>query len=83
MYYFYVLKSEADSKFYYGSTNDLKRRIREHDSAKVASTAYRIPINLVYYEAYTSLDLARMREKQVKSSGSVRTSLLKRIAMHP
>lgn len=79
MYYFYVLKSELDKKFYYGSTNDLKRRYSEHKNGKVAATKYRLPLDLVYYEAYLTLKKARLREKQVKESGSVRLALCRRI----
>ena len=84
MNYFYILKSEVDDKYYYGSTNDLKRRFNQHQSGKVKATKYRLPLSLVYYEAYTSLKLARSREKQVKLSGSVRGSIIKRVnSMHP
>jgi putative endonuclease len=81
MYYFYVLKSELDNKFYYGSTNDLKRRLNEHENGKVTSTMYRLPIKLVYYEAYPALEQARLREKQVKESGSIRAALIRRISL--
>ena len=73
MNYFYVLISEKDGGYYYGSTNDLVRRFQQHTTGKVASTAYRLPLHLVYYEAYESLERARIRERQVKSSGSIRT----------
>jgi len=79
MNYFYILKSEKDNKFYHGSTNDLKRRVKQHVDGKVNATSYRLPVNLVYYEAYVSLDQARNREKQVKNSGSVRQSIHMRI----
>ncbi len=79
MNYFYILKSEKDEMFYYGSTNDLKRRFGQHVDGKVRATSYRLPVNLVYYEAYASLGQARNREKQVKNSGSVRQSIHMRI----
>jgi len=79
MNYFYVLYSEKDKKYYYGSTTDLKKRVAEHNEGKVTSTEYRRPLELVYYEAYESLDSARLRERQVKSSGSIRATLHKRI----
>lgn len=84
MYYFYVLVSEKDGKYYYGSSDDLKRRVREHSKLKVNSTKNRLPLRLVYYEAYESLDSARRRERQVKSSGNARKTLTKRISkMNP
>jgi putative endonuclease len=79
MYYFYVLQSELDNKFYYGSTNDLKRRLLEHQNKEVTATKYRNPLKLIYYEAYLTLEQARHREQQVKRSGSIRKALLARI----
>jgi putative endonuclease len=80
MFYFYVLKSSKDEKYYYGSTQDLKRRLREHNDKTVESTKNRLPLILVYYEAYLSIQSARLREKQVKASGSIRKVLNKRIS---
>lgn len=79
MNYFYVLYSKKDSKYYYGSTTDLKVRFQQHCEGRVESTRYRLPVELVYYEAYVSIHDARKREKQVKQSGSIRQALLKRI----
>ena len=79
MYYFYTLISMKDKEYYYGSTTDLKRRVIGHNIGKVTATQYRRPLRLTYYEAYESLDKARLREQQVKSSGSIRVALHKRI----
>lgn len=79
MYYFYVLKSSSDNKYYYGSTNDLKRRLKQHQNGDVKSTKCRLPLNLIYYEAYLRLDAARARERQVKLSSSIRSALSKRL----
>ena len=67
MYYVYVLLSERDGKFYTGSTNDLKRRLSEHNSGKVKSTLKRQPFSLIYYEACKKEDDARRRERYLKS----------------
>ena len=37
-FYVYILHSEKDGNFYVGFTNDLNKRIKEHDDGKVAST---------------------------------------------
>lgn len=66
MFYVYVLKSKKDAAFYIGSTNDLNRRIKEHNDGLVFSTKMRIPFSLVYYEAYCSEVDARRREKNLK-----------------
>jgi len=66
MYYVYVLRSPK--QFYVGSTNDLKRRLAEHQSNKVFSTKNRGPWHLVYYEASESEKDARLREKYLKTA---------------
>ena len=43
------------------------------------STKYRLPLKLIYYEAYSEESTARKREHTVKSSRGSRTALLKRI----
>ncbi len=50
MFYMYILKSKKDGKCYMGSTNDIERRIIEHNSGLVFSTKARIPLALIYYE---------------------------------
>lgn len=71
MYYVYVLKSLKDSKLYIGYTNDLKKRLSEHNTKKSKSTKHRAPFKLVYYEAYISEEDAKDREYKLKRfSGS-------------
>ena len=79
MYYFYVLKSLKDNLLYTGSTNDLKRRVSEHNGGKVKSTQSRVPFELVYYEAYKSEEDARRRERSVKQRGKAFAQLKNRI----
>ena len=67
MHYVYILLSEKDGKFYTGSTNDLKRRIKEHKSGQVKSTRNRLPLELIYYEACLDEMDARARETYLKS----------------
>ena len=79
MFYVYILKSKKDNNFYIGSTNDLKRRINEHNSGLVFSTKSRMPFELVYYEAYKSEGDARKREKSLKLRSRAFAQLKKRI----
>jgi putative endonuclease len=78
MNYTYILKSEKDRKLYVGWTNDLKKRILEHNSGKVTATQYRRPLELVYYEACLSKDKTIKRERYFKT-GYGRRFLTKRI----
>ncbi len=67
-YYVYVLKSLKDGKNYIGSTDNLKRRLREHKNGMVSSTKHRRPLELIYYEAMPSESRAREREKYFKTT---------------
>ena len=66
-YFVYILKC-ADSSLYVGCTNDLKRRINEHNTAKKGAhyTKIRRPVALVYSESFRTLGKARKREAEIK-----------------
>ncbi len=72
MYYVYVLKNQLTKELYYGYTNDLDRRFKEH-------TQRSDKWNLIYYETYLSEKDARAREKKLKHYGQTRTHLKNRI----
>jgi putative endonuclease len=79
MYYVYFLKSIKDKKLYTGYTNNLQRRIKEHNSKLNQSTKPRVPFKLVYYEAYSNLSDAKKREYNLKLRAKALTQLLRRI----
>ena len=66
MYYVYIIKSKKDNMLYTGSTNDLKKRLELHNKRKIFSTKNRIPLELIYYEAYKAEKDARIRERNLK-----------------
>ena len=67
MYYTYILISKKTKKFYTGFTNDLRKRLNEHNANKSFYTKNKGPFSLVYYEAcYDKYD-AIVREKYLKS----------------
>jgi putative endonuclease len=66
-YYVYVLLSVKDNQFYTGYTADLKNRLNEHQSGKVHSTKYRLPLQLIYFEGCLNQQDATRREKYLKS----------------
>jgi putative endonuclease len=64
--YLYILLC-ADGSFYTGSTNDLERRMKEHQAGEGANhTRKRLPVELVYWEEYPRIVLAYNREQQIK-----------------
>ncbi|MBC8147282.1 MAG: GIY-YIG nuclease family protein [Bacteroidetes bacterium] len=68
LYFVYVLRSLKDKNFYTGYTENLDRRFEEHNSGKVASTKYRTPFEIVYFEASYNINDALHREKYLKST---------------
>ena len=67
MYYTYVLRSKKDNRLYTGSTNDLRKRLSEHNNGSVTSTISRGPFELIYYEASLNEQDARARETYLKT----------------
>ena len=67
MFYTYVIQSKKDSKWYTGSTNNLRKRFKEHNDNRVFSTKGRGLFELIYYEACMNEQDARAREKYLKS----------------
>lgn len=67
-YYVYVLHSSKDNNFYVGYTNDIKKRVVEHNSGKVKSTKFRRPLKLIYWEGCLSQKDALKREKYLKTA---------------
>lgn len=67
MFYVYILKSNKSGKFYVGCTDDLNRRLKEHNSGKSRYTRNKGPWSVEYREEFVALKEARKREKQIKS----------------
>lgn len=67
MHYVYVIKSSKDGKLYTGCTEDLRKRILEHNNGKVISTKERGPFIMIYYEASLDKVDAFAREKYLKT----------------
>jgi putative endonuclease len=66
-YFVYILQSSKDNKYYVGMTNDVNRRLKEHNAGLQKSTKARRPFKLVYKECCASRKEARIKEKQLKS----------------
>ncbi|MBP8791991.1 MAG: GIY-YIG nuclease family protein [Lutibacter sp.] len=66
-YFVYILKC-ADDSYYVGITNDVERRLIEHNSNKKihSYTFTKRPNLLVWFEQFTTPDEAICREKQLK-----------------
>jgi putative endonuclease len=67
-HYVYVLLSKKDNKFYIGYTQNLKRRIKEHNAKRNFSTKSRLPVSLIYAEACLNKEDAGRRENYLKTT---------------
>jgi putative endonuclease len=65
-HYVYILRSILRGLLYVGTTNDVERRVRQHNAGYSRSTAPYRPYELVYVEEHTSLAEARKREWHLK-----------------
>jgi putative endonuclease len=72
--YAYILRC-ADDRYYYGSTTNLIQRLARHRSGKVRSTKWRLPLKLVYFEEFPTLDQAMQREYSWKNGRTRRKTL--------
>jgi putative endonuclease len=66
-YFVYALKSQSRNYIYVGLTNNLERRIFQHQTGKERTTKPYRPYTLIYYESFSSRQLARDKEKYLKS----------------
>ena len=68
MFYTYIFESLVrPHEFYRGHTDDLKRRLAEHNAGKCPHTSRIKPWKLKFYAAFESLELAQQFEKYLKS----------------
>jgi len=67
MYYVYTLYSLKDKKLYTGCTNDINRRLKEHNSGSSPATHLRTPFKMVYCEMFINKHDAFIREQWLKT----------------
>ncbi len=66
-HFVYALLSEKDGRIYVGMTQDIDRRILQHNSGKSKSTKHYVPWKLLYFEVVNTREEARSREIFLKS----------------
>lgn len=70
-YYVYIITNSYRNTFYIGMTNNLKLRLQQHhqnivDGNKTFAAKYNLEF-LVYYEKFTWVQQAILREKELKN----------------
>ena len=66
MAYVYILKSFKNLRYYIGSTNNIQRRLEEHNSGKSTYTKLIKPFELVFYQEYSTVKEAKQIEYKLK-----------------
>jgi putative endonuclease len=78
MYYTYILYSSKSKNFYFGYTEDIRKRFEEHNNGLSKSTAPYRPWKLVFYGAFNTMKKAKDFELYLKT-GSGKAFAYKRL----
>ncbi len=74
MFFVYIIVSESKGlRFYVGMTEDVDRRVAEHNKGRAKSTKGYIPWKLFFFESFNSRLEARKREKYYKAGSGKET----------
>jgi putative endonuclease len=75
--YVYILEC-SDKTLYTGSTNNIEKRIQEHNGSRAGAkyTRTRRPVKLVYMEICSTSSLALKREAEIKKLSRAKKLLL-------
>jgi putative endonuclease len=72
----YILKSESAGRYYCGSSDDVERRVRQHNDPEYAGSKttkrFSGPWQLVWKQELPSRSAAMVLEKQIKKRGIFR-----------
>lgn len=79
MYYVYILQSSKSGILYYGYTDNLRKRLNEHNNGKSTFTKGHLPWRLVWYCGFETKQKAKDFELYIKS-GSGKAFVYKRLA---
>ena len=72
MYVTYILFSSKINKFYTGHTEDIDRRIQEHNRGKTPGMAKGMPWIIIYLKEHQTRAEAIKLEKSIKKRGAAR-----------
>lgn len=76
MAFLYVLVSKKDKKLYFGVTEDVHKRLDQHNAGRVNSTKGRRPLALLDAKQFPSMRIARYNEWKLKHSAHFRHQYL-------
>lgn len=79
MHFVYFVKSDKDKSYYVGSTENVERRVQEHNVGKTKSLKSKLPVQLVYTEQFESKTDARKREIYLKKSWQSKLEIIRKL----
>jgi putative endonuclease len=65
-FYTYILRSQKSGRYYIGHTENLQKRLFEHNNDRTDAIKGRGPWGLVYSEQFATRSEASQRERQMK-----------------
>ena len=71
MFYVYILQSKSDKSYYTGFTEDLEKRLNDHNEGRVTYTSGKRPYELVWHCAFKDKSKAIAFEKYLKSGSGI------------
>lgn len=71
MYFVYIIKSLKDGSHYTGITNDLKKRLGEHNSTGTKYSSTKQPFEITWYCMFYDKKQAYAFEKYLKSGSGI------------
>jgi putative endonuclease len=72
MWWVYILRSLKDGRRYIGISEDVERRLADHNAGRARSTKGRRPFELIYKESFSTRSEARVRELYFKTAAGRR-----------
>jgi len=62
----YILQSRKNNRYYIGSTENIERRLNEHNEGRVKATRYLQPLELKFFHPFEKIREARQIEYKLK-----------------
>jgi putative endonuclease len=79
MYYLYIIESTIKKWHYIGITEDIEKRLKEHNYGKTVSTKPYKPFRVIHTETFPNKTLARKREIHLKKNFKAREEIFKNL----
>ena len=62
MFFVYILQSLKDLRTYVGYSDNVERRLKQHNAGQVRSTKHRTPFKFLFFEEFPTAAEAKKRE---------------------